>query len=132
MIQINDTIVSLDIITTKFVCNLDKCKGACCIHGDSGAPLEEEEAKMLEKIYPIIKPYMRKSGIKAIENSGNVHRIDNDGDVVTILIDNKECSFVVFEEEFDNIYEVIWQSGPIGRYDNPDSWFNNYRPRRLF
>ena len=54
MIQIKDTIVSLDIVTTKFVCDLNKCKGACCIHGDSGAPLEKEEAETLENIYSLI------------------------------------------------------------------------------
>jgi len=97
MIQIDNTIISLDLVTTKFVCDLAKCKGYCCVHGDSGAPLEDKEAKILEKIYPKIKPYMRESGIKAIEKAGNVHIIDNDGDVVTVLIDNNECSFVVFE-----------------------------------
>ena len=58
MIQIGSTIVSLDIIEKKFVCNLARCKGMCCVYGESGAPLEDREITILKKIYPKIKPYM--------------------------------------------------------------------------
>lgn len=98
MIQIQDTIISFDVLQKKFKCDLTKCKGACCIHGDSGAPLEQDEALELEKIYPLVKPFMRKSGIEAIEKVGNVHLVDSDGDTVTVLVNNKECSFVIFED----------------------------------
>ena len=97
MIQIENTVVSLNIVQKNFLCDLSKCKGACCVHGDSGAPLEPEEAKILEDSYSQIKPFMHERGIRAIEKQGNVHMIDSDGDVVTVLVDNKECAFVVFE-----------------------------------
>ena len=98
MIQIENTIVSIDVVQKKFLCDLSKCKGMCCIHGDSGAPLEEEEGQILEQLYKKIKPYMRRDGIEAIEAEGNVHMIDKDEDLVTVLVNNKECAFVIFED----------------------------------
>ena len=59
MFQIGKTIVSEDIIEKDFICNLSACKGACCIDGDAGAPLEPNEATILKDIYPIIKPYLK-------------------------------------------------------------------------
>ncbi|MDC1052012.1 DUF3109 family protein, partial [Flavobacteriaceae bacterium] len=67
MFQLGKTIISEDVIQKDFVCNLSACKGACCIDGDAGAPLEERETKVLEEIYPIVKSYLRQDGIKAIE-----------------------------------------------------------------
>lgn len=98
MIQIENTIVSIDIVQKKFLCDLSKCRGMCCVHGDSGAPLEENEGQILEELYKDIKPFMRKDAIEAIEKEGSVHMIDKDGDLVTVLVNNKECAFVVFEE----------------------------------
>ncbi len=59
MIELEDKVVSLDIIREKFVCDLAKCKGICCVEGESGAPLEEDEVKLLEDEYDKIKPYLR-------------------------------------------------------------------------
>jgi len=98
MVQIGDTIVGLDVLKVKFTCDLLKCKGACCIHGDSGAPLEEDEAVILEEMYPEIKPYMSPKGIKSVDKHGP-HMIDSDGDLVTVLIDKKECAFVTIEND---------------------------------
>lgn len=81
----------------KFTCDLSKCKGACCVQGDSGAPLEHEELEILETIFPIIKKYLRPEGIKAIEEQGP-HVMDSDNDNVTPLIEGKECAYVIFEE----------------------------------
>lgn len=97
MVQIDDKIISLDIFEKKFLCDLLKCKGACCIHGDSGAPLEDEEADKLDEIFEDVKPYMRKEAIEAIEKEGQPYMIDSDGDLVTVLVNNKECAFVFFE-----------------------------------
>jgi len=97
MLQIENTIISLDIIDKKFCCDLSKCKGACCIHGDSGAPLENKEVKILEEIYPEIKPYLRDESINAIEKQGT-WVIDKDNDKVTPLVDNKECAYTIFED----------------------------------
>ncbi len=96
MIQIDKTIVSFEVLKKKFECNLSKCKGACCILGDSGAPLEESETEILDKIFTKIKPYLRKEGIESIEKQGT-WVIDSDGDMVTPLIEGKECAYVVFD-----------------------------------
>jgi hypothetical protein len=97
MLQIGNTLVSLDLIEKKFVCRLSACKGACCVQGDSGAPLEDDELKMLDDAYPLVKPYLREISIKSIEENGK-WQVDSEGDKVTTLIDNKECAFVVFEK----------------------------------
>ena len=97
MLQIDDVVLGLDILEKKFVCDLKKCKGACCVFGDSGAPLEIDEAEILKRNFSSIKPFMRQEGIKAVENQGT-HLIDTDGDLVTPLIEGKECAFVVFEK----------------------------------
>ena len=96
MIQVEDKIISLDIFEKHFVCDLNACKGACCIEGDAGAPLSREEEKILGKIYEKVKPYMREEGITEIENQG-VAVYDEEGDLTTPLVNNKECAFVIFE-----------------------------------
>jgi hypothetical protein len=96
MIQIDNKIISLDIFENHFACDLNSCKGACCVEGDSGAPLLLAEKNILEEIYNKIKPYMRKEGIDVVEKEGPTV-IDIDGDLTTTLVKNKECSFVVFE-----------------------------------
>jgi hypothetical protein len=97
MFQLGKTIVSEDIIEKDFVCNLNACKGACCIDGEAGAPLDEIETKILEDIYPIVKPYLRPEGIAAIEAQGT--HIKNDfGELETPLIDEADCAYVIFDE----------------------------------
>jgi len=98
MIQIEDTLISDDIFEKKFVCDLNACKGECCIQGDAGAPLEFDELDILEEIIEKVKPYMRKEGLEAIEKTG-VFEIDTDGEYVTPLIHGKECAFVTFDEK---------------------------------
>jgi Protein of unknown function (DUF3109) len=97
MIIIGETLVSEELFENHFVCDLNACKGACCIEGDSGAPLEAEELTNLEEVWEMVKPYMRPEGIKAIEELG-LYQMDGDGDLVTTLVDgNKECAFVIFD-----------------------------------
>lgn len=99
MIPIGNTLVSDEIIKEKFVCDLNKCKGACCVEGESGAPLEEEELEILERIYDDVKPYLTKEGIKAIEKKGCYHK-DSDGDWVTPLIKAKgACAYTIFDPD---------------------------------
>jgi len=92
VLQIGDTIISRDIFEQKFKCDLEKCKGNCCVYGDSGAPLGEKEARILDEISPLIKPYMRPEGVQAIQEFGT-SMIDKDGDLVTPLIQGKECAY---------------------------------------
>lgn len=96
MIVVENTIISHDIITCHFACNLQVCKGACCIQGDAGAPLAKEEAALLHEILPDIAPYLRKKGIDTIRETGT-STIDSEGDTVTPLIDGKECAYALFE-----------------------------------
>jgi hypothetical protein len=96
MLQIDDKIISLDVLDKSFVCDLKRCKGACCVQGDSGAPLEDREVKVLKKIFPKIKRYLREESIKTIEKAGT-HVVDADGDKVTPLNDGKECAYAIFE-----------------------------------
>ncbi|WP_372973183.1 DUF3109 family protein [Muriicola sp.] len=98
MFQLGKTLVSEEIIEKDFVCNLSACKGACCVDGDAGAPLEESETGMLEAIYPEVKPFLRPEGIKAIETQGS-WVIGEDGEWETPLIDGKECAYTVFNPD---------------------------------
>ena len=70
MLRIDNTIFSFDILEKKFICDLPKCLGNCCRYGDAGAPLSREEADELEKIWPIVKSYLREDGIRSIEKAG--------------------------------------------------------------
>jgi hypothetical protein len=96
MMEIGDKVISLDLITCKFVCDLDKCRGVCCVEGQSGAPLEQDEVGILEDEYENIRPYLRDSGIRAVQLLGT-SVIDADGEMVTPLIEGKECAYAVFE-----------------------------------
>ena len=96
MIQVEDKIISMNVFEKHFVCDLNACKGACCVEGDSGAPLLIEEEKILEDIYEKVKPYMREEGIAEVENQG-VAVYDSDQELTTPLVNNRECAFVAFE-----------------------------------
>ncbi|MFD1062832.1 DUF3109 family protein [Winogradskyella litorisediminis] len=98
MFQLGKTIVSEDIIEKDFVCNLSACKGACCIDGDAGAPLDENEAQILKDIYPKVKPFLRNEGIAAIETQGEYITTDF-GDLETPLINGADCAYVIFDEK---------------------------------
>ncbi len=97
MIQIGDKIVSKELFDQHFTCNLGKCEGNCCVHGDSGAPLQEEEVKVLEEHIQSIKSYMRAEGIREVDEQGP-WIVDGDGDQVTPLVNGEECAYVVFED----------------------------------
>jgi hypothetical protein len=96
MIQIQDVLVSEDLFIQSFACDLGKCKGACCVEGESGAPVEESEREALEKIQDAVRPYLRAEGIAALEEQGPYVR-DADGDLVTPLRGGKECAYTVFD-----------------------------------
>ena len=98
MIRIEDKLVANDIIEKDFVCNISACKGACCVKGDAGAPVEEAEVETLNKIYDDVKPYLRKEGIQAIEEQGTVVRSSFD-EPETPLVNGEECAYVTFDEK---------------------------------
>ena len=97
MIEIDDKLISDDLFSKQFVCDLQKCKGVCCVEGDAGAPLSKKEVENIEKNLDVIKPEMRKEGLKAIEDNG-VFYLDDDGEQVTTLVNGKECAFVFFDD----------------------------------
>ncbi len=96
MFQLGKTIVSEEILEKEFVCNLSACKGACCVDGDAGAPLDENETKILAEIYPIVKPFLRPEGIAAIEAQGT-SIVGEDGELETPLINGADCAYVIFD-----------------------------------
>lgn len=97
MIIVKNSIVSDDVADCRFCCNLNSCKGACCVDGDSGAPLFEEEVPKLEAVLPLVKPFMTEEGIEAVEQQGVAVR-DKDGDLGTPLIEGGACAFITYGE----------------------------------
>ena len=97
MFQIGDKIVSKELFDNHFICHLKKCEGNCCVFGDSGAPLEKEEADLLHRHLEEIKPFMREEGLREVNEQGS-WVVDRDGDQVTPLVGQEECAYVIFEE----------------------------------
>ncbi|MFB9053225.1 DUF3109 family protein [Formosa undariae] len=117
MFQIGKTIISEEIIENDFLCNLSACKGACCIDGDAGAPLDQKEVTILEDIYTKVKPFLRQEGIDAIEAQGT-SIVTDFGEFETPLINGADCAYVIFDEkktalcaieEAYNQGEVTWK-----------------------
>ncbi len=113
MIIIDDTLISEDLKNICFSCNLLQCKGDCCVEGDAGAPLEEEEITILEDGLDEIRPYMAKEGLEVVERTG-VFDYDVDGEYVTPLVNDRECAFVRFENGISYCaIEKAWSEGKI-------------------
>ncbi|WP_296622487.1 DUF3109 family protein [Marivirga sp.] len=98
MILVGNAVITDDIKDKNFVCNIEKCKGACCVEGDLGAPLTDEELPIMKEIYPKVKPYLSAEGIKAIEEQGEYIE-DWEGDYSTTTINEKECAYAVYDEK---------------------------------
>ena len=109
MLQIDDTIISMDVIESQFICDLCKCKGECCVDGDAGAPLEKEENDAINEILPVIWDELSKEAQLLIKKQGISYE-DYDGELVTSIIKGKECVFTYFDEDgvckcvIDNAY----------------------------
>ena len=114
MLQINKTIISLDIIEKKFICDIQKCHGICCVEGDSGAPLENEELLEIEDALPTIWDDLSEQSKALIEAKG-VSYIDQEGDLVTSINNGKECVFTLFDEKGNCqcAFEKAWAEGKI-------------------
>lgn len=97
MLQIKDTLVSLDLAEEFFCCDLDQCLGACCIEGDAGAPLEINELERLEEVLPEIEGDLLPRAVDEIRESG-VAYTDEEGDLVTTIIDGRNCAFSCYAE----------------------------------
>lgn len=96
MLQIDDVVVSFDVLREKFLCNLDVCKGECCIEGDAGAPVEFEEVEKLEEVLPVIWDELSPEARAVIDAQGVVYT-DEEGDLVTSIVNNKDCVFTCYD-----------------------------------
>jgi len=92
MFLIQNTLVSLDVLEKEFCCDLDKCRGCCCIEGDAGAPISDEEVKQIETILPILLPEMTKEAREVVERQG-ISYLDPSGERVTSIVNDKDCIF---------------------------------------
>lgn len=97
MLLIKDTLVSLDLIERHFVCDLDSCLGQCCIDGDAGAPLLEEERKAIDEHIKEILPLLNPAAQMGIAREGSAY-IDPDGDLVTQIVEGRDCVFTTYAE----------------------------------
>lgn len=95
MLQIQDTLVSLDLAERYFCCDLEQCKGECCIEGDAGAPVTDEEARQIEQLLPVIMDDLSPAARREIEENG-VSYIDEEGDRVTTIVGGRDCAFTCY------------------------------------
>ncbi len=98
MIQIKDKIVSFDVVQQCFACDLSKCKGICCVEGEYGAPLDENELQVLIEIFEEIKPFMREEGIAEILKQG-AYVLDDENKPVTPLIEGMDCAYSIKDND---------------------------------
>lgn len=98
MLEILGTLVSLDLFKVMFCCDLSKCHGMCCVEGDEGAPVEMEEVEKLEESLSIVWDELSKEAKAKIDAEGVVYP-DRDGDLVTQIVNGKDCVFV----KYDNV-----------------------------
>lgn len=98
MLEIEKTLISDDVVAEQFVCDLTRCKGACCVEGDLGAPLEHEEIDKIDEVTELVKPYLSDKAVKVLEQEGG-YLLDEDGDLSTTTIDGKECVFAFYDQK---------------------------------
>lgn len=95
MLQIQDTLVSLDLAEQYFCCDIEQCKGECCVEGDAGAPVTEPEAREIEKLLPVIWDDMSPAARTEVKEHG-VSYIDVEGDRVTTIVNGRDCAFTCY------------------------------------
>ncbi len=120
MIEIDDKIVSLDLLRESFACDITKCKGICCVEGNAGAPLDLDEVDELEAEWESYKPYMTAEGVDAVERQGFMV-IDSDGDYTTPLVNDAECAYAYVDGDITLCaIEKAWLEGKC-QFRNPIS-----------
>ncbi|MCF0236498.1 MAG: DUF3109 family protein, partial [Bacteroidaceae bacterium] len=97
ILQVGDVLLSPDILTEHFCCDLDACGGACCIEGDAGAPLKDDEVAELERVLPAVWNDLDPRAQKVLRKQGVAYR-DRDGDLVTSIVGEKDCCFTCYDE----------------------------------
>ncbi len=144
MIAIDHVLLSDEVVQEEFVCDLNACKGGCCVEGDCGAPLTEEEAVTIAEIYPKIKPYLKPEYVAEIERQGT-HVYDDEYGAVTPTINGGICTYAYHDEEgiVKCAIEKAWRDGvvafrkpischlfPIRITSEPGYDLVNYQPRK--
>ncbi|MBN8707376.1 MAG: DUF3109 family protein [Bacteroidetes bacterium] len=109
MIGINEYLISDSVMTSKFACDLKKCKGACCVEGLAGPPVSQDEIEIIKDLYPKIKHLLRPEGVSVIEEKGVSEKWE--GTDVLTCVNEKECVFVVFDDgiAFCGIEKAFYQ-----------------------
>lgn len=98
ILQISDVLLSSDLLTEQFCCDLDVCHGACCIEGDAGAPVTLDEVMELEGCLDQVWTELSASAQAVIDRQG-VAYTDRDGDLVTSIVGGKDCVFTCYQGE---------------------------------
>lgn len=96
IIQIGNVLVSPDLFTERFCCDLDACKGACCIEGDAGAPVTPDEIAGIESALDTVWNELS-AGAQAVIDRQGVAYTDEEGDLVTSIVNGKDCVFTCYE-----------------------------------
>jgi hypothetical protein len=96
--DVENLLLEKELFTKKFICDLNACKGACCVQGDAGAPLTIEEIDFIESDIEEIKPFMSSEGVAAV-SEGGVFYMDIENEPVTTLVNNGICAFAIKDEE---------------------------------
>lgn len=127
MIEHRGTLISEELFEKRFVCDLSACKGACCEVGDSGAPLEPDEAKLIAKHYAAIEPYMTQRGKKAVKDQGATSVVDMDGELVTPIVQEyAECAYAKKD------MKGIWMCGIEQAFNAGEIPFNKPKSCHLY
>ena len=92
MFLIQNTLVSLDVLEKEFCCDLDKCHGSCCIEGDAGAPVTDEELLQIQRLLPDLMPEMTKEAREVLDKQGLAYK-DQSGEQVLSIVNDKDCIF---------------------------------------
>lgn len=114
IIEIGKTLVSSELVDKRFICDYKTCKGICCLEGDSGAPLTEEEDAIMKEALPKVLKYLSAEAQELIKEKGTSY-IDVEGDLVTTIKDGKECVFTHFTDDGSCrcSFEMAFEAGEI-------------------
>ena len=144
MIAIDHVLLSDEVVEEQFVCDLNSCKGGCCVDGDCGAPLTKDEAGIIADIYPVVKPYLSQEYIDEIEKQGT-HTMDDEFGYVTPTVNGGICVYAYTDEVgiVKCAIEKAWKDGkvdfqkpischlfPIRITEHPGYEAVNYEPRK--
>ncbi len=145
MIAIDNILVSDAVLTEQFVCDLSKCKGACCVDGDAGAPLEKDELNRINEVYDAVLPYLNAESKKELDRQGR-YVYDKEYGWVTPTIESKVCVYGIQDKAgivkcgIEQAYldgKIAWKK-PISCHLFPiitkeskrsDNVYVNYEPR---